>query len=532
MKFAPRFSHVALRSIVVALAALVAQAALANVSIDALPPNLAARIAGAGANAQLGLSLADAGDVNGDGFRDIVIGAPGTAGGANAAAGAAWLVFGTSVGLPALDLSSLNAGDAMRLSKSGAATNAAIGISVAGLGDFNGDGFDDIAIGSNIGRFGGGLPGVVWIVFGRASFPASLDLGSLGSSGMTLTGAENGDSFGADLSGGGSINGDARPDLLIGAPFGHSFGGGAYAVFGTTLPSLSLSMSALNGQNGIALVDSGSFNLSGIATALGGDVNGDGVGDLLIGAFGLQDSSSNDVGGAYLVLGRAAGFSTGTVSLNALDGSNGARFIGAFYPMSAADSAGSAVAFLGDQNADGRAEMLIADPDASPNARGFSGEVFLVYGATSFSASTNLDTLNGVNGVRIQGAAGGDKTGTSMTGAIDLNEDGRNDLAVAAPQYVNNTAIGPGKIMLLTPHRPFPAVVDLAMLQSGRLDGDVLLGSSPSTEVGSVSALCKLPCNAVAMKLGIGVAHESADAGAVYVLRHGDRIFYDGLENP
>ncbi|MBL8298508.1 MAG: hypothetical protein JNN30_09190, partial [Rhodanobacteraceae bacterium] len=76
---------------------------------------------------------------------------------------------------------------------------------------------------------------------------AAIDLDSLGSTGLVLVGAGNGDGFGSVIAGGGSFDGDARPDVALAAPFGAGLNGEAYVIYGTATPPASLAMSQLNG---------------------------------------------------------------------------------------------------------------------------------------------------------------------------------------------------------------------------------------------------------------------------------------------
>lgn len=512
------------RLLLALLSALAVDAASAT-SIETLVPQLASRLDGAGANAQLGAAVSAAGDFNGDGFADIVVGAPGAARGATANVGAAYVLYGTSVGQPSVSLSTLSLANGVAITSASVPAGKAVGVAVAGLGDFNGDGFGDVAVGSAIGQFGASQPGNVWIVFGRSA-AAAIDLDALGSQGMTLVGAGNGDGFGTVLAGGGSFNGDARPDLALAAPFGAGFNGEAYVVFGTTTPASSVAVDQLDGTNGTILQEPESFNLTGIALALDGDSNGDGIADLLIGSFGILDAQQNSVGGAYLIHGRTA--TKPAIDLGALTGADGTRFVGAFYSQSTADAAGSAVGFLGDQDGDGRDELLIGDPDASPNNRAFSGEVFVVKGRNDHGASRSLGTLTPTEGWRIQGAAGGDKTGAALVGQVDVNRDARADLVVAAPQTTDNTPLGPGRVAILFDLSTTTGAIDLATLVQGRRNGELLVGNANGRDFGTLAARCTGACASGALLLG--AAATDANAGAAYVLAATDRLFWSGFD--
>ena len=253
------------------------------------------RIEGIDAGDQSGFPVASAGDVNGDGFADILIGAAGGDPGGDANAGESYVVFGQASGFAAaLDLSTLNGTNGFRLD--GIDVGDASGFSVASPGDVNGDGFDDIIIGA----YGaGGSDGESYVVFGKASgFAAALDLSTLnGTNGFRLDGIDTGDESGFSVSSAGDINGDGFDDILIGAPGGDRAGpygfssGESYVVFGqATGFAAALDLSTLNGSNGFRLDGIGMGYQDGHAVSSAGDVNGDGFDDILIGADGIHST--------------------------------------------------------------------------------------------------------------------------------------------------------------------------------------------------------------------------------------------------
>jgi len=146
---------------------------------------------------RFGISVASAGDVNGDGFADVIVGAwANDAGGADA--GRAYVYFGG----PAADATP-------DLALTGAAANDSFGYSVASAGDVNGDGFADLLVGAYGSDAGGADAGRAYVYFGGPAADATPDL--------TLTGAAANDVFGYSAASAGDVNGDGFDDIMVGA---------------------------------------------------------------------------------------------------------------------------------------------------------------------------------------------------------------------------------------------------------------------------------------------------------------------------
>jgi Ca2+-binding RTX toxin-like protein len=402
----------------------------ASLGLGLLTGNNGFKIEGQSDGDNFGVAVA-AGDVNGDGFDDVIVGAERA--GPNVASGAAYVIYGKAKGFAAV-IPTLDMPGATGFRIDGNATSDFAGTSVA-AGDINADGFDDIIIGVRLADFAASDAGAAYVLFGKSSrFDKIIAITSIaGKAGFRLDGAAANAFAGTSVSAG-DVNGDGIDDIMVGAvgeaPAGQ-FSGSAHVMFGKTATFAStFNLGLLNGTTGFRVDGDEAFAQTGSSVAPAGDVNGDGVGDLVVGSLGSVAH------GATLIFGKKSGFPA-SIGVADLDGNNGVSF------SDGEAFLGTSVAAAGDVNSDGFADMIFG---SQFNGASDEGAGFVVFGkAAAFTASVDLTALDGTTGFKLSGAAGSDQAGISVSGNGDFSGDGFSDVAIGS--FFANSAAGSASIV-------------------------------------------------------------------------------------
>jgi Ca2+-binding RTX toxin-like protein len=300
----------------------------------------------------------------------------------------------------------------------GTATNGFFGWSASGIGDYNGDGIEDFIVGAR----GVGGSGAAYVIYGKSGgFDPGFDLTDLdGTNGFAIQG-EAGDFFGWAVAGGGDLNGDGRADLIVsavGASPNGQFSGYGYVLFGGYTPAGGTVTTAdFDGTNGFRVAGPEMNSFGGWSTELAGDINGDGLADLIFTAY-ASDINGGNSGTAWIVYGRTYGYPS-TFNLSDINGANGFRVIG---------DAGNAnlgfdVSSAGDVNGDGYEDLILGAPGKS---------AYVLFGGGALAATINVSSLNGTNGFEITAGAAYDRIGTAVSSAGDVNGDGFADIFIGA----------------------------------------------------------------------------------------------------
>lgn len=355
--------------------------------------------------AQFGWSVASAGDVNGDGYDDVIIGAPqrtNTISGVTyASAGKVYVYLGSSSGLSTTASWSVEANQ----------SSSEFGWSVASAGDVDGDGYDDVIIGAPKYN-NSGQKGKVFVYEGSSS--------GLGSSCWSAESDQVGSVFGYSVASAGDVNGDGYGDVVIGAPLydnGQSNEGRAYVFLGSSSGLASTAVWTAESNQASAEF--------GKSVASAGNVNNDSYGDIIIGAP-LYDNGQSNEGRVYLFLGTSSGVAASSAWTAESNQAN-AEF-------------GKSVASAGDVNNDGYGDIIVGAPSYDDGGTADVGRVY-IYGGNSSASPSGLYTT--------EGEYSGDGLGSAVSCAGRVNGNNKSDVLASAALFSFSVFEG-GKSYLIT----------------------------------------------------------------------------------
>lgn len=342
-------------------------------------------------SAQFGSVVGTAGDINGDGYSDVIVTAPYFDGSGYVDQGRVWIYNGSSSGIST----------SASWNKNIQQNNARFGSSASTAGDVNGDGYSDIIVGSNLYDNGETDEGKVFVYYGSSSGLSSYPV-------WTAESNQAGAQFGNDVAIAGDVNGDGYSDVIVGAQeysSGESNEGCAFVYYGSAsgLPS-----------TWNALLESNQADANfGISVSTAGDVNGDSFTDVIVGA-NLFDNGEDNEGAAFVYHGSSSGMNSTPARILELN--------------QAAAHVGKKVSNAGDVNGDGYSDILVAAPDYD-NGQNNEGVVKLYYGSPTGIPSSPVWTS--------EADQSNAEYGGGLSTAGDVNGDGYSDIIIGSPLYNN-----------------------------------------------------------------------------------------------
>lgn len=410
------------------------------------------KLTGSFAGGELGFDLADVGDLDGDGDRELVVAAPFGDGGHGTGAGAAYLFYGGLRGRSLAQADAVFVGDS---------ESRFLGEELGAAGDLDGDGFDDLVLGAPGPvpgvQMGPVTPGTAYVLHGgprRRSGKTVLRTGCAddGACDASLTGVHASDFVGLGFpdDAAGDLDGDGRDELVVGAAGTAGQAGATYVFRGRRFRGTL----SVGDADATLLAPPGSW--SGRTMTGAGDLDGDGLADLAIGAPG--DFVPTPLPGQVFVLYGRRELPAGTLRLEqaadaALQGpAPGSRL-------------GAGLSAAGDVDGDGLGDLLVGAPGLAE--AGAAGAAYVVHGARErLSGRPGAAAAGRVT--TLIGAGEGHLAGGDVAGARDADGDGRADVLVGA------TGATPGGSVYLVSGRGLPrsGEVPLASAAARRLDGE------------------------------------------------------------
>ncbi|MBK8981990.1 MAG: FG-GAP repeat protein [Ignavibacteria bacterium] len=330
------------------------------------------KMTGEGSGNQFGYSVSSAGDVNGDGYSDVIVGAYLYSG----STGRAYVFFGGA----GMD----NVADVIMTGEAG---SNYFGSSVSSAGDVNGDGYSDVIVGAYRHS---SFTGRAYVFFGGAGMDNAAD--------VTMTGEATSNVFGYSVSSAGDVNGDGYSDVIVGAYGYSSSTGRAYIFFGGA---------GMDSTADVIMTGDAGSNYFGSSVSSAGDVNGDGYSDMIVGAYLYSGSA----GRAYVFFGGAGMNNIADVTMTG-------EIIDNYF--------GKSVSSAGDVNGDGYSDVIVGADGYSSN----TGRAYVFFGGAGMDNAAD---------VIMTGEGTSNYFGYSVSTAGDVNGDGYSDVIVGADGYSSNT---------------------------------------------------------------------------------------------